>query len=158
MRALIARLNYLLGWSLFYTLARYSEPLHRFAMGRLRRASDRGDAKARTFYGTLLYYRGVGPSSLQAGFDYLLQAAQQGDIQAQFQVAEAYARGHVVGINPDYPKALQFYVRAAEAGHVMAALRLAKAFENGALDLTPDPVQAQTWMNKFLEKGQALHE
>lgn len=158
MRALLARLNYLLGWSLFYTLARYSEPLHRFAMGRLRRAADRGDHKAKAFYGTLLFYKGLGPSSIQSGFDYLRGAAEGGDVQAQFHVAEAFARGHVAGVSVDLLKAQSYYLRAAQAGHTMAALRLAKAYENGGLGLSPDATQAALWMKAFLEKGQSLHE
>lgn len=158
MRALLARLNYLLGWSLFFSVARFSESLHTFAMGRMRRAADRGDARARRFYGTLLLYKGIGPSSLKAGFDYLQQAAAGGDVDAQFHLAEVYAQGKLLDVTQNNEQAVHYYRQAAMAGHTMAALRLAKAYETGALGLVVDTALADYWMNKFLDKGQSLHE
>lgn len=158
MRTLLARLNYLLGWSLFFSVARFSESLHTFAMGRMRRAADRGDMRARRFYGTLLLYKGIGPSSVKAGFDYLQQSAAAGDVDAQFHLAEIYAQGKLLEVPQNHALAVQYYQQAAAAGHTMAALRLAKAYQSGALGLPADASLADSWMKKFLDKGQSLHE
>ncbi|KAI4888101.1 hypothetical protein NFI96_018444 [Prochilodus magdalenae] len=64
----------------------------------------------------------------EAAFECFLASAQQDYSKAQFNVGVCYERGR--GVAKDLSKALQYYRRAAEAGHRQAQYRCAKLLLN----------------------------
>lgn len=50
----------------------------------------------------------------------LQEAADKGDVDAQYRLAECYAAG--TDVTPDAAKATAWYARAAQQGHVQAAM------------------------------------
>lgn len=74
-----------------------------------------------------------GAASSAAGdppeFAVQLKAATSGDAQAQFEVARAYAAG--TGVPKDSAKAVEWYRRAADQGHVWAQDALGDAYADG---------------------------
>ncbi|MDR1577853.1 MAG: SEL1-like repeat protein [Deltaproteobacteria bacterium] len=57
------------------------------------------------------------------------QAAEAGDIQAQYNLAQAYDEGQ--GVAPDLAKALKWSLRAAERGRALAQNQVAEAYRWG---------------------------
>ena len=71
-----------------------------------------------------MYENGTGVTrSYKKAFALYLQSAEQGDVDAEFQVAESYAKGRGVAKNP--AQARSWYQKAAEQGHEEAAEKLA---------------------------------
>lgn len=66
---------------------------------------------------------------LASNFNETLKKAQQGDAQAQYEVAEVYYFG--VGASKEDAKALEWYQKAAEQGHVKAQNALARIYISG---------------------------
>jgi TPR repeat protein len=60
---------------------------------------------------------------------WLSQAAEAGDIQAQYNLAQAYDEGQ--GVAPDLAKALKWSLRAAERGRALAQNQVAEAYRWG---------------------------
>jgi hypothetical protein len=71
--------------------------------------------------------------------------AEQGDVEAQINVAEIYERG--LDAPPDYAAAAQWYRRAAEKGSARAATSLGALYERG-LGVPRDPTQALSWYRR----------
>ena len=76
-------------------------------------------------------------------------AAEQGDPEAQFNLASAYMTG--TGIEQDKGRALDWLVKAAEQGVVSAQSKLGLLFATGE-GIARDPIEAHKW---FLLAGQA---
>lgn len=74
----------------------------------------------------------------------MLEAAQGGDLHAQYQAGQIYEHGCA-----QYPhradRAVTWYARAGEAGHRLAAERLARAYRDGELELPEDPERTAHW-------------
>lgn len=80
-----------------------------------------------------------------------IQAAENGDVNAQYEVAEAYA---VMKGQKNHPMAFQWYKRAAENGHVEAQCKIAGFYESG-IGTKADMVQAIRWYEKAAQQGNA---
>jgi hypothetical protein len=58
-----------------------------------------------------------------------LKAAEQGNVDAQFNLGGIYQEGIVVP--QDYPQALNWYIKAAEQGHEKAKTKLDMMYREG---------------------------
>ena len=85
---------------------------------------------------------GDGPSPL----DQLIAVAESGDPDAMVRLARLYGRGYE-GLAPDKGQMVAWYRRAAEAGHVLAALYLGFALKSGEAG-TPEPAEALKWLER----------
>lgn len=94
---------------------------------------------------------------LQAAAWYFDQAARQGHVNAQFELAEMYQRGQ--GVDPDegsarywYGQAADGYRKAAERGDANAQFRLGFLYEMGE-GVEEDEAQAVRWFEKAAAQG-----
>ena len=85
-------------------------------------------------------------------FEKTLSAAQQGDRQSAFAVAELYARG--LGIKPSGEQAVQWYRQAAADGNAQAAYELAQLYVVGTL-VPQDFEEAATYLQLAAREGNA---
>ena len=143
--SLFTRLEYRLGEQLFHTRWLPRSPrTQRLTMHLFERCADAGHPGALSLYGHMLFQRGVSPQDKARGARYVLEAAQAGNLKAQYQAGQILEHGCA-----QYPRrearAVTWYARAAEAGHPLAAVRLAKAYRLGELGLPVDSAQAAHW-------------
>ena len=90
-------------------------------------------------------------SSIQS-FQLIQSKANQGDAQAQFNLALLYYHG--LGTPHDSKQAVYWYTKAAEQGHVNAQYSLGSLYHNGYGEEVPqDSKQAVYWLTKAAEKG-----
>ncbi len=82
----------------------------------------------------------------------LLQAAQRGDVTAQFNLGLAYATG--LGVPRDDAEAARWYRRAAEQGHAAAQDALGWAHTIGQ-GVPKDEAEAVRWYRRAAEQGHA---
>lgn len=79
------------------------------------------------------------------------KAAEQGYMPAQYQTAESYFGGD--GVQTDYAKAKEWYLKAAKQGHGLSQLRLGfLSAEKHFTGVTADLAQAETWFKKAAEQ------
>lgn len=143
--SLFTQLNYRLAERLFHTRWLPRSPrTQRLTMHLFERCADAGHPAALSVYGHMLFHRGVTARDKAKGARYVLQAAHAGDRNAQYQAA----RIHEYGCD-QYPRredhAITWYARAGEAGHPLAAERLARAYSHGQLGLAVDIRRAGEW-------------
>ena len=82
-----------------------------------------------------------------------LAAAQSGDVMAEYQLAEIYFTGKGLPA-PDYPKAKEWYAKAAEQGHGLSQLRLAFLnAENHFPGVNVDYKEAEKWFRKAADQN-----
>lgn len=93
---------------------------------------------------------GVDPDLLKA-MEYFKQAALRGDSIAMKCLASNYRHGGN-GLNADYQLALNWYLKAAEAGDSEAMCELGIAFTDGVM-VTPDYENAVAWFKRAVEAG-----
>jgi TPR repeat protein len=74
----------------------------------------------------------------------LKQLAEDGDLEAQYQLAQRYERG-INGVKKDLAVALGWYQRAGTGGHLMAMRALAQIYAEGLDGVKPDPEAAAKW-------------
>ena len=146
--SLFIRLEYRLAEQLFHTrwLMPRSKRTQRLTMRLFKRCADAGHPDALSLYGQMLFQRSRSPQDKARGARYVLEAAQAGDIESQFQAARIHEHGCV-----QYPRrvdyAVTWYARAAQSGHLQAAERLAHAYRSGELGLTVDRAQSAYWQH-----------
>ncbi|MCE8032906.1 sel1 repeat family protein [Billgrantia tianxiuensis] len=143
--SLFTRLEYRLAEQLFHTRWLPRSPrTQRLTMHLFERCADAGHPGALSLYGHVLFHRGISPQDKARGARYVLEAAQAGNLKAQYQAGRILEHGCA-----QYPRreerAVTWYARAGEAGHPLAAARLAKAYRLGELGLPVDSVQAAHW-------------
>ncbi|MFY0989290.1 tetratricopeptide repeat protein [Halomonas sp. C05BenzN] len=143
--SLFTRLEYRLAEQLFHTRWLPRSPrTQKLTMHLFQRCADAGHPAALSLYGHMLFHRGVSPQDKARGARYVLEAAHAGDARAQYQAGQIHERGCVL-----YPRredhAVTWYARAGEAGHPLAAGRLARAYRLGELGLPVDAERAEHW-------------
>lgn len=74
----------------------------------------------------------------------LQQLADDGDVEAQYQLAQRYERG-IGGFKKDATTALGWYQRAASGGHLMAMRALSQIYAAGLDGVKRDPDAAAKW-------------
>ncbi|WP_051908363.1 tetratricopeptide repeat protein [Candidatus Odyssella acanthamoebae] len=79
------------------------------------------------------------------------KAAQEGDRQAQYELAQAYYYGNGLPLNID--EGINWFKRAAENHHAPAQLFLARLYEKGE-HVVQDSTQACEWYDKALQQGE----
>ena len=143
--SLFIRLEYRLAEQLFHHRWLPRSPrTQRLTMRLFQRCAKAGHVEALSTYGHMLFHRGASPQDKARGARYVLEAAHNGDIRAQYQAGCIYEHGCA-----QYPRrddhAVTWYARAGEAGHPLAADRLAKAYRLGSLGLAVDAQRAAHW-------------
>lgn len=143
--SLFTRLEYRLAQQLFHTRWLPRSPrTQRLTMHLFQRCADAGHRAALSQYGHMLFHRGVSPQDKARGARYVLEAAHAGDAKAQYQAGQIHEHGCA-----QYPRrddhAVTWYARAGEAGHPLAASRLARAYRLGELSLPVDVEKAGHW-------------
>jgi len=81
-----------------------------------------------------------GPAGYQAALRIWLEAANQGNAEAQYYTGEIYENG-LAGQQPDYQLAAVWYQKAASQGYKRAAVNLGRLYEQG-LGVTQDDREA----------------
>ena len=92
-------------------------------------------------------------ASFAAGIDELSSMAKQGQVEAQFTLAEAYYFGKTTGKN--LRQALFWYEKAALQGHSKAQWTLGAMYWRGQ-GTAKEPKKAAYWYQKFAEQGLAM--
>ncbi|TDB01281.1 tetratricopeptide repeat protein [Halomonas marinisediminis] len=143
--SLFTRLEYRLAEQLFHTRWLPRSPrTQRLTMHLFQRCADAGHPAALSLYGHMLFHRAMSPQDKARGARYVLEAANAGDSRAQYQAGQIYEHGCAL-----YPRrddhAVTWYARAGEAGHPLAAERLARAYRGGQLGLAVDAERAAHW-------------
>jgi hypothetical protein len=87
----------------------------------------------------------------EAGESYK-KAAEAGNVEAQYQLANLYARGYA-GIPKDNEEAFKWYQKAAENGNAKAQLRLGFCYDTGMLKTPTSKSEAEKWYKKAIEQG-----
>lgn len=80
------------------------------------------------------------------------KAASQGDMLAEYELAETYFDGD--GFPTDYPEAKKWYLKAAKQGHGPSQLRLGFLYaEKHFKGVTVDYAEAEKWFTKAAEQN-----
>ena len=85
-------------------------------------------------------------------FQCVRNAAERGDIDAQFTLGKCYNNGE--GVKQDYTQAVYWYRKAAGQGHAEAQLDLGACYYLGD-GVKQDYIQAVYWLRKAAEQGNA---
>jgi TPR repeat protein len=80
------------------------------------------------------------------------RAEEDGDAQAQFDLALTFTNGR--GEAPDYERAAQCYLKAANQDHAVAQFALGNMFADGC-GVPRDEVKALMWIGKAAQQGYA---
>ena len=103
-------------------------------------------------FGVLLYLS-YQKSPQEVAFDTLWEEANEGNVAAQYKLAMVYHEGTMapfIGLNEE--KAVEWFTKASEQGHVLSQMKLAEAFYYGQ-SVPEDYEQAFEWMMKAAEQG-----
>jgi hypothetical protein len=117
------------------------------AMRRLGVAADAGYAPAQALLG---YIMDLAEDNEEAAALYQ-KAAAQGDKDGEFGLANLYGVGE--GVKKDEAKAVEYYTRAVDHGHLDAMLVLGQAYINGSLGLTADREKGLALIRRAAEQG-----
>lgn len=85
--------------------------------------------------------------------DQYRDAAQKGDVNAQYNLGVMYAEGK--GVEQDSAEAVNWYRKAAERGYAPAQSNLGAFYENG-VGIVHDNAEAANWYRRAAEQGYAL--
>jgi len=78
-------------------------------------------------------------------------SAEQGYPPGEYGLAEMFAKGD--GVEKDFDKAVEYFMRAAASQHTPAMRVLATAYAEGALGREPDMAESQRWLTLAAEAG-----
>lgn len=148
-----ARAGYLVARKLLSMRWAVEQPkLWRWMEGQFSRMAAIGDPKAQSFYGHILLFRGQGYGARQEGIRLLRLAAEGGDAKAAYQMGViALSEDAIHG--PDGTQAAHWWKLAVEAGHPLAATRLAQLYQAGGHGLAPDRQQAERYRANAARHG-----
>jgi len=148
-----ARVGYLVARRLFHWAWLVKQPrAWDWMQGQFARMAARGDVGVQSFYGHLLLFRGQGLSARQEGLRLLQLAATAGDGKAAYQVGVVSLAGDLQQ-PADAGVAAAWWVKAARAGHPLAARRLVALYRQGGVGLAADPQQALIYEARASELG-----
>lgn len=115
------------------------------------KAAAQGHRRAQLNLG-LIYLRGQGvPRDLIQARAWLEKAAADGDVYATYALGRAMAES-AAPVSADPTRAADLFRRAAEKGHMLAALRYGLALADGS-GVKQDPVAAQRWLVQAQQNG-----
>ena len=148
-----ARIGYRVARRLFHWSWLVKQPrAWDWMQGQFARMAARGDVEVQSFYGHLLLFRGQGLAARQEGLRMLRLAATAGDGKAAYQLGVVSLTGELQPV-ADASAAAAWWVRAAAAGHPLAARRLAGLYQQGGVGLAADPQQAACYETRASELG-----
>jgi TPR repeat protein len=151
--ALRARLGYLLARRVFHWSWLVKQPrAWSWMQGQFARMAALGDVQVQSFYGHLLLFRGQGLAARQEGLRLLQLAAVAGDGKAAYQLGVVSLAGDVQRA-ADGQNAAQWWVKAASAGHPLAARRLVGLYQQGGPGLAANPELAARYEARATELG-----
>lgn len=136
-----------IGYRVARQLLRWRWPLQRprlwqWMQGQYARMAALGNRDAQSFYGHVLLFRGVGLGAREEGLRLLQQAAQAGDAKAAYQVGLVCLQGSDMRA-ADRDGAVRWWRTAADAGHPLAAKRLADLLRHGGEGVAADEAGAR---------------
>ncbi len=147
-----ARLGYWVARRLFHWRWLLQQPrAWAWMQGQYARMAAQGDVAAQSFYGHILLFRGQGFGAREEGVRLLRQAAAGGEGKAAYQLGVLSLKGDTRQA-PDAQEALRWWTLGSEAGHPLAAQRLAQLYRDGGPGLVPDAVLAE----QFARRAEAL--
>ena len=88
-------------------------------------------------------------SALFGPIERLRRAAEQGDVDAQYNLGNKYHIG--LGVDEDKAEAVKWYRKAAEQGHVSAQINLAACYASGD-GVSEDKTEAVKWYRKAADQ------
>jgi TPR repeat protein len=124
----------------------------RWMEGQFSRMANLGYVPAQSFYGHLLMFRGTGFGAREEGLRLLRQAAQAGDSKAAYQLGVSSLAGSATQ-EPDGQEAARWWTLAAQAGHPLAARKLADLYRQGGHGLNADANLAERYSRRAAELG-----
>jgi TPR repeat protein len=148
-----ARLGYALARRLFHWQWLMRQPrVWRWMEGQFTRMANLGHTPAQSFYGHVLLFRGRGLGAREEGLRLLRLAAQNGDSKAAYQLGVAALAGSPQQ-EPDGKEAARWWMLAAQAGHPLAARKLADLYREGGYGLVADADLAERYQRRAEELG-----
>jgi uncharacterized protein len=148
-----ARVGYLAARKLMSARWAVQHPkMWRWMEGQFARMAAIGDSSAQSFYGHILLFRGQGYGARQEGIRLLRLAAEKGDAKAAYQMG-VISLGEDATHGPDGEQAAHWWKRAVEAGHPLAATRLAQLYMAGGHGLARDQLQAERYKASAAKLG-----
>ncbi len=148
-----ARLGYFVARRLLRWPALVKQPrVWAWMEGQFARMAALDDVPAQSFYGHLLVFRGRGFGAREEGIRLLGKAATGGDAKAAYQLGVLSLAGDTRNA-PDGIEAARWWTLAADAGHPLAARRLAQLYAQGEHGLVADPVLAKRYALRASELG-----
>lgn len=118
------------------------------ALTRLTHLAEGGAADARRALGLALLSRG---NQAGNGLQWLRRAAEDGDVEARFQLGKLYSVG-AAGAPADAARAFAWFSAAGKAGHAGAAYRLGIAWRDG-YGVKTDHAEAVRWLRRASDAG-----
>ncbi len=138
-----ARVGYLIARKLMASRWVVQQPkLWRWMEGQFSRMAALGNSQAQSFYGHILLFRGQGYGAKKEGIRLLRLAAEAGDAKAAYQMG-VISLSEDATHGPDGAQAARWWKLAVEAGHPLAATRLAQLYLAGGHGLAADREQAE---------------
>lgn len=135
--------SYWLARRLFHWPWALKQPsLWRWMEGQYARMAALGNVGAQSFYGHILLFRGQGLGAREEGLRLLRLAGRAGDAKAAYQVAVQADKGQGLAVR-NCAEAVEFFTRAHEAGHPLAARHLHRLYLEGGPGMEPDMQQAK---------------
>lgn len=148
-----ARLGYFVARRLLRWPALVKQPrVWAWMEGQFARMAALDDVAAQSFYGHLLMFRGRGFGAREEGIRLLGLAAKQGDAKSAYQLGVVSLAGDTRNA-PDGIAAASWWTLAADAGHPLAARRLADLYASGEHGLEANPSLAERYAKRAAELG-----
>ncbi len=122
------------------------EPIEQNDVFDLLANAEKGDAEAQTKLGKDYYWE----KNYTEAVKWFRKAADQGDAEAQCNLAVCYALGQ--GVSQDHAEAAKWYRRAAEQGVALAQYQLALCCYQGQ-GVPKNDLEAFKWLSKAAEAG-----
>ena len=88
----------------------------------------------------------------ERGLRYLRESAAREDIYGYNNMGLVYARG-LGGLDVDFPRAEEFFLKASEGGHPNAPANLARMYQAGQVGSGPNYAEAVKYYDMSLERG-----
>ncbi|MEN0105918.1 MAG: sel1 repeat family protein [Pseudomonas sp.] len=148
-----ARLGYALARRLLGWPALVKQPrVWAWMEGQFARMAALDVVAARSVYGLLRGFRGRGVGGRVVGIRLLGKAAAAGDAKSAYQLGVFSLAGDTRNA-PDGPAAARWWTVAADAGHPLAARRLAELYTQGEHGLPADAQLAERYSRRASELG-----
>jgi TPR repeat protein len=148
-----ARLGYAVARRLLRWPALVKQPrVWAWMEGQFARMAALDDVAAQSFYGHLLLFRGRGFGAREEGIRLLGKAAAAGDAKSAYQLGVLSLAGDTRNA-PDGIVTARWWTLAADAGHPLAARRLAELYAEGEHGLAADAELAERYSRRAAELG-----